>query len=256
VSENTSNTDISSILIEERQFPPSAEFINKARIKADDLAALHKKAADDYEGFWAELAREHIAWHKPFTKVFDESNAPHCTWFDDGEMNVSANCIDKHLADRADKNAIIFEGEQGDIQKITYQQLHDDVCQFANGLKAKGINSGDRIIIYMPMVPEAVIAMQACARIGAIHSVVFGGFSAESLRDRIEDAGAVMLITADGGHRGGGIVELKQAADKALQKGCATLKNVVVLKRTGHDIHMQEGRDHWWYDVIDGQDTN
>ena len=253
MSQNDSSSDINSVLIEKRQFPAPEEFTRNARIKADDLAALHKKAADDYEGFWADLAREHIEWHKPFTHVLDESKAPHYSWFDDGEMNVSANCIDKHLADKADKNAIIFEGEQGDIRKITYQQLHDEVCQFANGLKARGINSGDRVIIYMPMVPEAVIAMQACARIGAIHSVVFGGFSADSLRDRIEDAGAVMLITADGGHRGGSIVELKQAADKALSSGCDTLKNVVVLKRTGHDIDMQEGRDHWWYDVIEGQ---
>ena len=255
MSDKASSSDINSVLIENRQFPPPEEFASRARIQADDLVALHRKAEEDYEGFWAELAREHIQWHKPFSNVLDESNAPHYQWFNDGEMNVSANCIDKHLADKANKNAIIFEGEQGDIQKITYQQLHDMVCQFANGLKAKGIKKGDRVIIYMPMVPEAVVAMQACARIGAIHSVVFGGFSAESLRDRIEDAGAVMLITADGGHRGGGIVELKQAADKALESGCDTLKDVVVLKRTGHEVNMQAGRDHWWYDVIDGQPT-
>ncbi len=171
-------------------------------------------------------------------------------------MNVSWNCIDKHLESSADKTAIIFEGEQGDTRHISYQQLHDDVCQFANGLKARGVSKGDRVIIYMPMTPEAVIAMQACARIGAIHSVVFGGFSADSLRDRIEDASAVMLITADGGHRGGKIVELKSAADKALSSGCESIKDVVVLKRSGHEIDMKDGRDHWWHDVIEGQATS
>ncbi len=174
-------------------------------------------------------------------------------WFEDGVLNVSYNCIDRHLADKADKTAIIFEGEQGDVTHISYQQLHDDVCQFANGLKSLGVSKGDRVIIYMPMTAHAVIAMQACARIGAIHSVVFGGFSAESLSDRIEDAAATTLITADGGHRGGKIVELKSAADKALENKCDSIKNVVVLKRSGHDINMQDGRDHWWHDIIDGQ---
>ncbi len=255
MSQDSSSQDISSVLIEERQFPPSAEFTANARIKPDDLAALYQKAEEDYEGFWADLARQHIQWHKEFSSVLDESNAPHYKWFDDGEMNVSANCIDKNLATRADKVAIKFEGEQGDKRDITYQELHDEVSQFANGLLAKGIQKGDRVVIYMPMIPEAVIAMQACARIGAIHSVVFGGFSAESLRDRINDAGAVMLITADGGNRGGKIVELKDAADKAIENGCDSLKNVIVPKRTGHEVNMQEGRDHWWSDVVDGQPT-
>jgi acetyl-CoA synthetase len=250
-----SDNDISSVLIENRQFPPSAEFTANARIKPADFAALHKQAETDYEGFWAEQARTCLDWHKPFTQVLDDSNAPHFTWFADGEMNVSYNCIDRHLAKHADKVAIIFEGEKGDTRHITYQQLHDEVCQFANALKQKGINKGDRVVIYMPMTPEAVIAMQACARIGAIHSVVFGGFSAEALRDRINDAGAVMLITADGGHRGGKVVELKSAADKALDAGCPSIKNVIVLKRTGHDVKMQQGRDHWWQDVADTQST-
>ncbi len=251
-----SDNDINSILIENRQFPPSAEFAAHARIKPADLAALHKQAASDYEGFWAEQAREHLDWHKAFTQILDSSKAPHFAWFADGEINVSYNCIDRHLAKHASKTAIIFEGEQGDTRHISYQELHDEVCQFANALKARGIKKGDRVVIYMPMTPEAVVAMQACARIGAIHSVVFGGFSAESLRDRINDAGAVMLITADGGHRGGKIVELKIAADKAIQAGCPTIKNVIVYKRTGHDIKMHDGLDHWWHDVVDSQSSD
>ena len=250
-----SNNDINSVLIENRQFPPSDEFVANARIKPADFAALHKQAEEDYEGFWADQARQNIEWHKPFTTVLDDSNAPHYQWFTDGELNLSYNCIDKHLATQADKTAIIFEGEKGDTRHISYQQLHDDVCQFANGMKARGIKKGDRVIIYMPMTPEAVVAMQACARIGAIHSVVFGGFSAESLRDRSDDAGAVMLITADGGHRGGKIVELKEAADKSLAKAGSTIENVIVLKRTGHDINMQQGRDHWWHDIVADQST-
>ncbi len=251
-----SGIEINSVLTENRLFKPSAEFTAKARIKPDDLKALQQQAEDDYEGFWADQARQHIDWHTPFSITLDDSKAPHYQWFTDGTMNVSYNCIDRHLASHADKTAIIFEGEAGDTRHISYQQLHDDVCQFANALKAKGINKGDRVVIYMPMVPEAVIAMQACARIGAIHSVVFGGFSAESLRDRIDDAQAVMLITADGGTRGGKTVGLKEAADKALENGGRSINNVIVLKRSGHDIAMQEGRDTWWSDAIEGQDKS
>ncbi len=246
--------EINSILTENRLFKPRAEFTAKARIKAKDLAILHQQAEDDYEGFWADQARQHLDWHTPFSKTLDDSQAPHYKWFSDGALNVSYNCIDRHLATKADKTAILFEGEAGDTRQISYQQLHDDVCQFANALKAKGVNKGDRVVIYMPMLPEAVVAMQACARIGAIHSVVFGGFSAESLRDRIDDAQAVMLITADGGTRGGKIVELKQAADKALSKSCKSINNVIVLKRSGQNILMQEGRDTWWSDAIAGQE--
>ena len=250
-----SGIEISSVLSENRLFEPSAEFTAKARIKADDLKALYQQAEDDYEGFWADQARQHLDWHTPFTKTLDDSQAPHFKWFTDGSMNVSYNCIDRHLAKSANKTAIIFEGEAGDTKHISYQQLHDDVCQFANALKARGITKGDRVVIYMPMVAEAVVAMQACARIGAIHSVVFGGFSAEALRDRIEDAQAVMLITADGGTRGGKTVALKEAADKALGNGCDSIKNVIVLKRSGHDISMTEGRDSWWSEAIAGLDT-
>jgi acyl-coenzyme A synthetase/AMP-(fatty) acid ligase len=163
----------------------------------------------------------------------DATQAPNFRWFVDGELNVSWNCLDVHLAERGHKTAILFEGEPGDQRRLTYRELHGEVCRFANAMKARGIGRGDRVVIYMPMVPEAVVAMQACARIGAIHSVVFGGFSAISLKERIEDAGARCLITADGGHRGGNVVELKAAADKALADGCDTIDTVFVLRRTG-----------------------
>jgi len=251
-----SDIEINSILTENRLFAPHADFSRKARLKSADLEALHKQADTDYEGFWAQQARELLDWHTPFSKTLDDSNAPHYQWFNDGELNVSYNCIDRHLEKHADKTAIIFEGEAGDTRRISYQQLHDEVCIFANALKAQGITKGDRVVIYMPMTAEAVVAMQACARIGAIHSVVFGGFSAESLHDRIEDAGAKMLITADGGTRGGKIIELKQAADKALSKGCNSINHVIVLKRSGQDIPMQADRDIWWHDVIKGQSAD
>ncbi len=248
-----SDIEINSVLIENRKFEAPADFTAKARVKPADLQAMYRQAEEDYEGFWAQQAKTLLDWHTPFTRILDDSRAPHYEWFNDGKLNVSYNCIDRHLADKADKTAIIFEGEAGDTRHISYRQLHREVCQFANALKAQGVKKGDRVVIYMPMTAEAVIAMQACARIGAIHSVVFGGFSAESLRDRIEDAGATMLITADGGTRGGKIVELKQAADAALDKGCASIQRVIVLKRTGHDIGMQAGRDLWWHDAIAGQ---
>jgi len=248
-----SDNNIESVLIENRKFPPSAEFAAHATIKQAEFDALHKAAKDDYEGFWAGLANEMLDWHTPFTQTLDDSNAPFFKWFADGTLNVTYNCIDRHLADKADKTAIIFEGEKGDTRHITYQQLSDEVNQFANALKAHNIKSGDRVVIYMPMTPEAVIAMQACARIGAIHSVVFGGFSAESVRDRINDAGAKMLITADGGNRGGKIVELKAATDKALNSGCPSIEHVIVYQRTQHEINMVAGRDVWWHDAIAGQ---
>lgn len=251
-----SDNNIESVLIENRQFPPSSEFAHQATIKQAQFDALYKAAEDDYTGFWAQQAREALDWHTPFTETLDDSNAPHFKWFADGELNVTYNCIDRHLADKANKTAIIFEGEKGDTRHITYQQLSDEVNRFSNALKARNIQSGDRVVIYMPMTPEAVIAMQACARIGAIHSVVFGGFSAESLRDRINDAGAKMLITADGGHRGGKIVELKSAADKALEGGCPSIESIIVYQRTQHDIPMITGRDIWWHDAINGQSSD
>ncbi|MFW2405587.1 MAG: AMP-binding protein, partial [Gammaproteobacteria bacterium] len=251
-----SDTSIDSILSENRVFPPSEEFTAAARLKPADVEALYKEAAQDHEAYWARLAREELLWDKPFEQVLDDSNAPNYRWFADGTLNVSANCLDANLAERADKTAIVFEGEGGDLRNLTYRELTDQVCQFSNALKAQGVGKGDRIVIYMPMVPEAVIAMQACARIGAIHSIVFGGFSATALRDRIEDAGAKMVITADGGHRGGRIVELKAATDEALSSGCETIETVIVLKRADCGVPMVDGRDVWWADAIDGQSTD
>ncbi len=250
-----SDKKIESILNENRVFPPSDAFVAAARLKPADAEALYAEAAADYEGFWARLAREEIAWATPFTEVLDASNAPNYRWFADGRLNVSYNCLDMNLAERAGKTAIIFEGEGGDQRTLTYRELTDEVARFANALKAHGVATGDRVVIYMPMVPEAVIAMQACARIGAIHSVVFGGFSANSLRDRIIDAGAKMLITADGGHRGGRVVALKAAADEALAAGCETIETVIVLKRADCGAAMQDGRDVWWSDAVAGQST-
>lgn len=254
MSGNTTEENIQSTLQETRLFTPSAEFSQQALIKSrDELDALRAKAEADHEGFWAELARNEIAWQTPFSTVLDESKAPHYEWFNDGKLNLSYNCTDRHLAERGDKTAIVFEGEQGDTRHISYAELHRDVCQFANGLKSLGIGLGDRVILYMPMTPEAVVAMQACARIGATHSVVFGGFSAESLKDRIENAGAKLVITADGAHRGGKIVELKVATDEAVKNGCASIEKVIMLKRTGHDVNFDESRDIWWHDLVAGQ---
>ncbi|RMG56879.1 MAG: acetyl-coenzyme A synthetase, partial [Gammaproteobacteria bacterium] len=244
--------EIDSVLHENRLFEPPAEFVAKARITPERLAELRARAEADHEGFWMDLAREEVDWHKPFTEGLDESNAPHYRWFADGVLNVSYNCLDRHLESRGDKTAIIFEGEPGDTRHITYRELYEEVCEFANALRAQGIEKGDRVVIYMPMIPEAVVAMQACARIGAIHSVVFGGFSAEALKDRILDAGARMVITADGGHRGGRIIELKNAVDTAVSE-CQCVDRVIVYRRSGNDITMHEGRDIWWHEAIEGQ---
>ena len=245
--------NIQSVLQEDRVFPPSAAFAKQATLKAAELQRMHARAADDYVGFWADLAAAQIEWHRPFTIPLDDSHAPNYRWFTDGRLNVSHNCLDVHLATRADKAAIIFEGEPGDIRKLTYAQLHQEVCRFANALKASGIAQGDRVIIYMPLIPEAVVAMQACARIGAVHSVVFGGFSANAVKDRIEDAGAKLVITADAGWRGGHAVELKAAVDKALAEGCESVQKVIVYRRTGAACDMRLGRDVWWHDAIAGQ---
>ena len=213
---------------------------------------MRRRAASDHVGFWGDLARKSLYWHKPFTVTLDDSKAPNYRWFPDGELNVSWNCLDVHLEARGDKSAIIFEGEAGDVRHLSYRDLHTEVCRLANGLKQLGIGRGDRVVIYMPMVPEAVIAMQACARIGAVHSVVFGGFSFNSIRDRVEDAGARLIITADGGRRGGGIVELKAAVDKALAGACPTVEKVIVLNRCGVPVTMWPGRDLWWSELTEG----
>jgi acetyl-CoA synthetase len=250
------NQDITSVLREQRSFAPPPGFAAGARLKARDIDQLRRRAAADYTGFWADLARAHLHWHRPFTQVLDESSAPNYRWFADGELNVSYNCLDAHLERQGDKRALIFEGEPGDTRTLSYRELHAQVCRFANVLKDLGARRGDRIVIYMPMIPETVIAMQACARIGAIHSVVFGGFSAVSLRDRIEDAGATLVITADGGWRGGQSVPLKNAVDQALAEGCPSVTGVVVVRRTQAAISMQDQRDRWWHELMQNASPN
>ncbi len=242
---------IESVLQESRVFAPSAEFVKSANISGmSAYNALCQEASDDYEGFWAKLARELLVWNKPFTKTLNEDNAPFYKWFEDGELNVSANCLDKHLNTIPNKVAIIFEADDGTIINVTFKELYHRVCQFANGLKKLNLTLGDRVIIYLPMGIDAVVAMQACARLGLIHSVVFGGFSAKSIHERILDAGAVAIITADGQYRGGKTLPLKNAVDEALALGgCESIKNVVVLKKTGLDIEIKSN-DIWWHDLI------
>ncbi len=241
---------------ENRVFMPPTELVKHANISGmDAYQALCAEADRDYEGFWAARARENLQWHKPFTKVLDESNAPFYKWFEDGQLNVSYNCLDVNLQNgNADKVAVIFEADNGDVTKVTYRELHQKVCQFANGLRSLGIKKSDRVVIYMPMSVEGMVAMQACARIGATHSVVFGGFSAKSLQERIIDAGAVAVITADEQVRGGKHLALKAIVDEAIQMGgCTTLKNLIVYQRTGAKIDMVAGRDLYMHDLVAGK---
>ena len=246
---------IESVLQEDRVFPPPPEFVKQANVSGQAaFQALCDEAARDFEGFWARLAKENVLWSKPFTRVLDESNAPFFKWFPDGELNASYNCLDRHLKTQGDKVAIIFEADDGKVTKVTYKALHARVCRFANALKALGLQKGDRVLLYLPMSVEAVVAMQACARIGATHSVVFGGFSAKSVQERIIDAGAVAVITADGQMRGGREIPLKPAVDEALgMGGCEKIRNVVVYRRTGSAVTMQAPRDKWWHEVVEGQ---
>ncbi|OIR04272.1 acetyl-coenzyme A synthetase [mine drainage metagenome] len=248
-------SNIQSVMHENRVFNPSEAFVKQANVSGmSAYKAMCDAAAKDYAGFWSNLARENVLWHKPFTKTLDESNAPFYKWFEDGELNVSYNCLDRHLTAQPEKTAIIFEADDGTVTRVSYRELHGRVCQFANGLKSRGIKKGDRVIVYMPMSVEAVVAMQACARIGAIHSVVFGGFSSKSLHERITDAQAVAVITADGQFRGGKAMALKPAVDEALSLGgCDAVHTVVVYKRTGGDVQWNSKNNIWWHDLTAGQ---
>ncbi|MEN9821242.1 MAG: acetate--CoA ligase [Burkholderiaceae bacterium] len=240
------------LMNESRVFNPPTDFVKNAAISGmDAYNKLCAEAEKDYEGFWARLAKEHVYWKQPFTKTLDESKAPFYKWFEDGTTNASYNCLDRNLEiGNANKTAIIFESDDGKETKVTYQELHDRVCQLANALRKRGIKKGDRVIIYMPMSVEGVMAMQACARIGATHSVVFGGFSAKSLQERIIDAGAVAVITADEQMRGGKALPLKTIVDEALALGgCEIIKNVIVYKRTGGNIPFKAGLDSWMHEI-------
>ncbi len=246
-----SQPTIESILQEKRLFPPSAEFSQKAQIKSlEEYQQLYDKAKADPEKFWADLAETELYWFQKWDTVLDWQ-PPFAKWFVGGKINISYNCLDRHLTTwRRNKAALIWEGEPGDSRTLTYAQLHREVCQFANVLKQLGVQKGDRVGIYMPMIPEAAIAMLACARIGAVHSVVFGGFSAEALRDRLIDGQAKLVITADGGWRKDAIVPLKDQVDKALANDAVpTVENVLVVKRTGQETHMEPGRDRWWHEL-------
>jgi acetyl-CoA synthetase len=249
-----SQPTIESILQEKRLFPPSSDFSQNAHIKSlADYQRLYDKAKADPQQFWAELAESELHWVQKWDTVLDWQ-PPFAKWFVNGKINISYNCLDRHLTTwRKNKAALIWEGEPGDSRTLTYSQLHREVCQFANVLKQLGAKKGDRIGIYMPMIPEAAIAMLACARIGAPHSVVFGGFSAEALRDRLNDAEAKIVITADGGWRKDAIVPLKEQVDKALENNAVpSITDVLVVKRTNQIIQMVAGRDHWWHDLQKG----
>jgi len=238
---------IDHALEEIRRFRPSPEFA--AQSVADP--SLYEAAKADRLRFWADQARELLTWHKPFTRTLDWSNPPFAKWFDDGELNVAVNCLDRHVeAGLGDRVAIHFEGEPGDSRDITYAELTDEVKRAANVLEGLGIGSGDRVAIYLPMIPEAVVSMLAVARIGAIHSVVFGGFSSDSLASRIDDAEAKLVVTADGGYRKGRVFPLKPTVDEAIAKSAGSVENVLVVRRADNDVTLESGRDHWWHETV------
>ena len=257
-TKDTGNSTMESMLVENRVFPPSDATVKAARISGmDAYNAMCAEAESDFEGFWARLAQANVVWKKPFTQTLDESNAPFYRWFADGELNASANCLDKHMGTPVEnKTAVIFEADDGTVTKTTYKELLTRVSQFANALKADGIKKGDRVLVYMPMTLEGVIAMQACARIGATHSVVFGGFSAKALQERIIDAGAVAVITSNYQMRGGKELPLKAIVDEGLAMGgCDSIKTVFVFQRTATACNMVAGRDKTFAEALAGQST-
>lgn len=253
------SNSIESTLVETRLFPPPERFVKQANVSGREAyQALLTQADDDPDAFWGKMAREHLHWTRPFTQVLDESNAPFYRWFGDGELNVSANCLEANIErGLGDKEALIFEADNGDVTRVTYQALYEKVCQIANGFKQMGYQAGDRVIIYLPMSVEAVAVMQACARLGLIHSVVFGGFSSKALQERIIDVGATLVVTADEQVRGGKNLPLKSAVDEAIAMGgCEAIKHVVVYKRTGGNVAWHEKRDIWLQDLMKDQATS
>jgi acetyl-CoA synthetase len=252
---STVTTNIDSVLHEERLFPPPNEFSAQAHLKSmAELEHLRTEASTDPEGFWARMAEE-LHWFKKWDKVL-EWNAPHARWFIGGKTNLSYNCLDRHVATwRRNKAALIWEGEPGDQRTLTYDQLHSEVCHFANVLKRAGVVKGDRVALYLPLIPELAIAMLACARIGATHSVIFGGFSSTALVDRINDASCKVVVTADGGWRRGSEVKLKAAVDETL-KQTPSVNTCIVVRRTGERVHMEAGRDYWWHELMKTVDAS
>ncbi|HXH65024.1 MAG TPA: acetate--CoA ligase [Mariprofundaceae bacterium] len=245
--------EIMSVLDEHRLFPPPQR--PDARLPSlEHYHALYRRFAEDMEGTWAELAREHLSWQKDFFQVLDRTRAPFFRWFGDGALNVSENCLDRHVqAGLGERTAIIWEGEPGEVRRISYSELLAEVCRAANAMRELGIDAGDRVVIYMPMIPEAAIAMLACTRIGATHSVVFGAFSAQALRERIMDAGARLVITADGGYRRGEVHALKPSVDEALSRDCESVQHVLVVRRGDNAVEWHEGRDLDWHEVMGAQ---
>jgi acetyl-CoA synthetase len=241
---------LENLLSEDRKFEPSPEFVAQANARP----GIHAEAEADYLAFWQKQALTRITWHNEPTQVLDDSNPPFYEWFADGRLNISFNCLDRHLADHGDQVAYHWVGEPGDKRTLTYQELHSEVCRFANGLKGLGLEKGDRVAVYMGMVPELPVAMLACARLGLVHSVVFGGFSSDALSSRILDAAARVVITQDGAWRGGHVVPLKENADIAL-RSTPDVEHVIVLRRTDHGVDMIDGRDIWWDDLVEGQGT-
>src|SRR5947207_1400989 len=249
-------TNIESLQHEDRIFQPHPEFAAQAHIKSmAELEALRVEASDDPEKFWARYAESELDWFKKWDTVL-KWEVPHAEWFGGGQINISYNCLDRHLATaRRNKAALIWEGEPGDTRTLTYQQLHTEVCRFANVLKRAGVEKGDRVALYLPLIPELAISMLACARIGATHSVIFGGFSSAALIDRINDGSCKVVVTADGGWRRGKEVKLKSAVDQALLE-TPSVKTCIVVRRTALPLDMEAGRDFWWHELMATVDGN